>query len=48
MAQMAAATSADDLGALHAVANVLMSLDLSLADDIPEAGPARARVELGP
>jgi hypothetical protein len=47
MAQVAATLAANYLGALHAVAVVLVSLDIALADDVPETGPARARMKFG-
>ena len=47
MAQVTATLGAEYLGALHAVAVVLVYLDITLADDVPEAGPARTGMELG-
>jgi hypothetical protein len=47
MAQVAATLGANYLGALHAVAVVLANLYIALSDDVPETGPAKARMELG-
>ena len=48
MAQVTATGAATYLSALHAVAIILVGDDMALVDDVPEAGPARARRELGP
>ena len=46
MAQMAAALGAIYLGPSHAVTVVVMQLDVALADDVPETGPAGSGMEL--
>ena len=47
MAEMTIAAGAGDLRPDHAMGDVLFGGDRLGRDAIPEAGPARARIELG-
>ena len=47
MAQVATALGTEYLGANHAVTGILVKLDIALAHDVPETGPARAGMKLG-
>mgnify|MGYP001285426871 CR=1 FL=1 len=47
MSEMTVATGAGDLRPDHAMGDVLFGGDRLGRDAIPEAGPARARIELG-
>jgi hypothetical protein len=47
MTQVTLTLGADDLGSNHAVASIFAKLDVTLADNIPETGPARSRMKFG-
>ena len=47
MAQVATALGTEYLGTNHAVTGILVKLDVALAHNVPETGPARAGMKLG-
>ncbi len=47
MAQVAATSGTEHLGALHAQTRVFVELDVALANNVPEARPARSRMKFG-